>query len=224
MFDFYLTRGFSHIPVPVTRLSRGCLTTEGSTVPPPAQPARECAAAAHRTQRDSSQLQVLHRAQDRSPGTGLWLTRLSDNKVIMANCSHRRMGAGVSTQPRAVTPSPGRAGLAASSGSQGSPAAVDVIDLIVLVEGNGLHAVREGPVQHSDACRTEHKGREGHGSPELHKLQTHSWLEAAPLCSPCRASPAGEGGGSARSCWIWGKPSCSPCCYLPSPGTSGLFW
>lgn len=35
----------------------------------------------------------------------------------------------------------------------GSPAAVDVVDLIMLVEGDGLHAVGEGPIQHSDACR-----------------------------------------------------------------------
>lgn len=48
--------------------------------------------------------------------------------------------------------------------SSGSPAAVDVIDLIVLVKGNGLHAVGEGPVQHSDACRTQGNKHEGSGS------------------------------------------------------------
>lgn len=30
------------------------------------------------------------------------------------------------------------------------PAAVDVVDLVVLVECHGLHAVREGPVQYPD--------------------------------------------------------------------------
>lgn len=70
----------------------------------------------------------------------------------------------MSVQPQIVSPSPGRAEPTAlrwvlawpGSGSPwGSPAAVDVVDLIVLVEGNGFHAVGEGPVQHSDACRTE---------------------------------------------------------------------
>lgn len=97
-----------------------------------------------------------------------------------------------------MTPSQAEHGwqLGASSGSPGgSPAAVDVIDLIVLVEGDGLHAVREGPVQHSDACRTEDKEPDQHGSNELHKLQINSWLEAALLCSLCKASPALEGWG-----------------------------
>lgn len=85
-------------------------------------------------------------------------------RSLKASWNHRRRGAGVSVQPQPVTTSPGRVGPMAfrwvlvgpSSGSPwGSPAAVDVIDLIVLVEGNGLHAIGEGAIQHSDSCRTK---------------------------------------------------------------------
>lgn len=79
----------------------------------------------------------------------------------------------MSIQPRTVATSPGRVGPTGlrwvlawpGSGSPwGSPAAVDVIDLIVLVEGDGLHAVGEGPIQDSDACRTKDNKHDRHGS------------------------------------------------------------
>lgn len=136
-------------------------------------------------------------------GTVQSLGPLSRNRILVPQgyLEPQEDGSWCEHSATSCDPVPGRAGPAAgsqlkSSGSPGgSPAAVDVIDLIVLVEGDGLHAVREGPVQHSDACRTEDKEPDQHGSNELHKLQINSWLEAAPLCSLCKASPALEGWG-----------------------------
>lgn len=74
MFDFHLTTSFSHIPVPVTQLSPGSLTTAGGTVPPPAQPARgRCWSRAQK----ASQPQMLHTAQASSPVTGILILLLA---------------------------------------------------------------------------------------------------------------------------------------------------
>lgn len=74
MFDFHLTTSFSHIPVPITQLSPGSLTTAGGTVPPPAQPARgRCWSRAQK----ASQPQMLRTAQASSPVTGILILLLA---------------------------------------------------------------------------------------------------------------------------------------------------
>ena len=40
-----------------------------------------------------------------------------------------------------------------------TPAAVDVVDLVVFVERHSLHAVRQWAVQHSDTCTRKHNER-----------------------------------------------------------------
>lgn len=98
----------------------------------------------------------------------------------------------------------------AGAGSLGSPAAVDVVDLIVLVEGDGLHAVGEGPVQHADACRTGTQRRDPGGSQQaVQTAQTRSLAgsrQGHSLSQPDRTGAAGHpnccagAGGQGRLC------------------------